>query len=64
MNMSGSVTARAKRNEIHFGFIPQAAARAEVVNLEIARFAATLAAPAIACEHLAGRSGDTPGFEP
>jgi hypothetical protein len=52
--VSGSVTVRAKRNEILFGIMAQLAPRADVVNLKIARRAAILAAPSIASEHLAG----------
>jgi len=42
MKMSGSVTTRAQRDEILLGVIPQPAARADVVRLEIVRRAAIL----------------------
>jgi hypothetical protein len=64
MEMSSSVTARAERDEIFFGVIPQAATRAEVVDLKILRYAAVLAAPRVACEHLAGRLVVNLGFKP
>ena len=51
------MTARAERNEILFGIIPQPAARAEVVDLKILRRAAILAATPFAREHLAGDAG-------
>ena len=63
MKMSRSVTVRAQRDEILFGVIPQAAARAEVVDLKILRCAAILAAPPIAREHLAGELAIRVGFK-
>ena len=48
------MTARAERDEILLGVIPQSAARAEVVNLKILWCAAVLAAPPIARENFAG----------
>ena len=62
--MSGSVTVRAKRNEILFRIISQLAARADVVDLKIPRRAAILAAPPIAREHLAGELAIGFGFKP
>ena len=64
IKMSGSVTARAERNEILFGVVSQPAARADVVDLKIARCAAVLAAPSIAREHLAGELAIRFGFKP
>ena len=64
MKMSGSVTARAERNEILFDIVSQPAARAEVVDLKILRCAAVLAAPPIAREHLAGELAIRLGFKP
>ena len=43
--MSGSVAARAERNEILFDIVSQSAARAEVVDLKTLCRAAILAAP-------------------
>jgi len=63
MNMSGPVTARAERNEILFGIVSQPAARAKVVDLEVLRCAAVLAAPPIAREHLAGELAIRLGFK-
>ena len=48
------MTARAERNEIHFGIIPQPAARAEVVDLKILRRAIIFAATPFMREHRAG----------
>jgi hypothetical protein len=64
MKMSGSMTARAQRNEILFDIIPQPAARAEMVDLKILYCAAVLAAPAIACEYRAGELAILFGFKP
>jgi hypothetical protein len=47
------VTAGAQRNEILFGIMSELAARAEVVDLEILRHSAVLAAPSVACEDCA-----------
>jgi hypothetical protein len=54
MKMSGSVTARAERDEIRVGVIPQPAAGADVVYVKILRCAAILAAPPITREYRAG----------
>jgi hypothetical protein len=54
MQMSGSVTARAKGNEVFFGIVTEPATRSDVVDLKIPRRAAILAAPSIAHEHLVG----------
>jgi hypothetical protein len=54
VEMSRSVTARAKGNEVFFGIITEPATRSDVVDLKIPRRAAILAAPPIAHEHLAG----------
>ena len=62
--MSSSVTACAERNEILFDIISQPAARAEVVDLKILCYAAILAAPPIAREHLAGELAIRLGFKP
>ena len=51
--MPPSVTASAERDEILLGVIPELAARADVVYLEILRPATILAAPPIARQHLA-----------
>ena len=58
------MTARAERNEILFGIIPQPAARAEVMDLKILRRAAVLAAPRVACENLARKLAVNLGFKP
>ena len=64
MEMSSSVTVRAQRNQILFGIIPQPAARAEVVDLKISRYAAVLATAHIVREFpiagLAGPYGTVP----
>ena len=52
--MSGSVTARAQRDEIFLNIVSQPAPRAEVVDLKILRCAAILAPPPIAREHGTG----------
>ena len=64
MKMPSSVTARAERDEILLGVIPQSAARAEVVNLKILCYSAILAAPPIAREHRAGELAIGLGFKP
>ena len=64
MKMSGSVTARAERDEILFGIITQPAARADVVYLEIVRPATILAAPPIAREKFAGEVAVGLGIKP
>jgi hypothetical protein len=48
------MTTCTQRDEILFSVISDLAARSEVVDLKILRYAAVLAAPPIACEHLAG----------
>jgi hypothetical protein len=58
------VTARTERDEILFGVIPQAATRAEVVDLKILRCAAVLAATPAAREHRAGELAIRLGFKP
>jgi hypothetical protein len=63
MEMFGPVTTRAKRDQVFFGIISELAARAEVVNLQIARCAAILAAPSIARQHVTGQTAIRVGFE-
>ena len=62
--MSSSVTARAQRDEILFGVIPQPAARAEVVDLRIPSRAAVLAVPLVARGHSTGDLAIRVGFKP
>jgi hypothetical protein len=64
MDMSGSVTARAERNEVFFGIISELAAWADVVDLKISRCAAILTAPPIASKHLAREMAIRLGFKP
>ena len=64
MNMSGSVTACAEGNQILFDIISEPAARAEVVDMEVLRCAAVLAAPPIAREHLPGELAIRLGLKP
>jgi len=64
MSMSGSVTACADGNQILFDIIPEAAARAKVVNLKILSRAAVLAAPSVACEHDSEEPAVGLGFKP
>jgi hypothetical protein len=52
MKVSGSVTARAERNQVFFSIISELPARSDVVNLKVAGRAAILAAPPVASEHL------------
>lgn len=61
--MSGSVTICTKRNEILICIITELSARPNVVDLEISRRAAILAAPPVACEHLSGRLAIGVGFK-
>ena len=63
MEMFGSVATRAKRDEVFFGIISQLPARADVVDLKIARCAAVLAAPPVARQHLAGKPAISVGFK-
>jgi len=58
------VTARAERDEILLGVIPQPAARAEVVDLKILRRATILTAPPVAREHLAAELAIGLEFKP
>jgi len=62
--MSGSVAARAERDEILLGVISQSATRAEVVDLKILRYSAILASPPIAREHRAGKLAIGLGIKP
>jgi len=64
MKMSRPVTVRAERDEILFGIISQLAARKEVVDLKILRYAAFLAAPPIAREYFAEELAIRLGFKP
>ena len=64
MKMSGSVTARAECNQVLFGIVSQLAARADVVDLEILRCTAILAAPSIAREYRAGERVIRVGIKP
>ena len=64
MKMSGSVAARAERDEVFFDIISQPAGRAEMVNLKISRYATILAAPPIAREHRAGELAIGLEFKP
>ena len=63
MEMFGSVATRAKRDQVFFGIISELATRVEVVNLQIARCAAILAAPPIPREHFASERAIGVGFK-
>jgi len=64
MKMSGSVTARAERNEILFGIISQPAAWADVVDLKISGCTTILTTPSVAREHFASELAIRIGFKP
>ena len=55
VEMPGTMTFCAERDEIFFRVIAQYAARGEVVNLKIVGGSAVLTAPAVALEHLAAQ---------
>ena len=64
MAMSSPVTARAECNQILRGVASHPAPRAHVMNLEVLRSAAVLAAPPVACERFAGELAIRRGFKP
>ena len=50
------MTAAAEGDEVLFGVVPESASWMDVVNLELGRSAAVLAAPVIALQHLLAQS--------
>ncbi len=54
--MDTAVARGAEGDQVLLGVVSESASRADVVNLEVSRTAAALAAPAIALQHLLAKS--------
>ncbi len=61
--MGNLVTTRAEGDEVLLGVVSESASWVDVVDLEVGRSAAGLAAPAIALHHLLAKSTVGLGFE-
>ncbi len=64
MQVSTLVTTGAKGNQILFNVVSQPAPRTDMMNLELSKTAAVLAAPPIALQHLLAKSAVGFGVEP